>query len=138
MLGRSMWRAATALVLLVAGCGTERDAPNGEAGVPEPFRGTVGITLTRDGLKRKVHVRVSDPDTVREFLAAIRLVPKEPCKCEHMEEAIFETESSSIRVSLCDHCFDFQGKHYRMPGELYQLFQREIDKAGEEPRRAPK
>ncbi|MBM4040321.1 MAG: hypothetical protein FJ290_17580 [Planctomycetes bacterium] len=120
---------AAALLVVIAGCGANRHLPDGAARVPEPFRGTVRITLTQERLGQKVEVRVSDPDMVREFLAAIQLVPKNRCKCDHFQAAVFEKQDGSVSVSLCDHCFDFSGRHYKMPAEFYQLFQREIGKA---------
>jgi len=108
--------AAGALVLSVGvSCG----------GAPEDvFAGTTKIVLTKDLQKdpAKKTVEIVDKAEIAEFVAAIKLEKKAPCLCEHVESAVFTTPARAITVSLCDHCFDFDGKTYAMPAGFYKLF----------------
>jgi len=72
-------------------------------------------------------VVIRDKGTIKQFLDAMDLERKKPCSCLHMSEVTFQTKTRSIRVSICDHCFDVRHRHgcthYKMPKEFYALFQ---------------
>ncbi len=110
--------AAVASLVLSADCS--------RAAAPEDvFAGTTKIVLTKDLEKdpAKKTVEIADKAEVAQFLGTIKLVAKEPCACDHVERAAFATPARVVTVSLCDHCFDFDGKTYKMPAEFYELFQ---------------
>lgn len=95
-------------------------------GDPGVFAGTTKIELVgrvpgRPPGKTKTVV-LTDKAEIDRLLKTIRLDEKGPCECEHMENATFTTPKGRIEVSLCDHCFDFGGKYWKMPREFYELF----------------
>jgi hypothetical protein len=96
--------------LLIAGCGTQ-------------FNNTRKITLRQtipdEGVKQVV---LTDASAVRQMVDAISLVPKLPCDCKHLDAAVFETPTGTIHVSLCDHCFDYNGITYHMPPDFFMLY----------------
>ena len=107
-----------AAVLLCAGCASGWAAPE------EAFAGTTKIVLVKDLEKdpAKKSVEIADAGEIAKVLATIKLKAKEPCLCDHIERAVFTTPKGDVSVSLCDHCFDFGGKTYKMPVEFYALF----------------
>ena len=89
------------------------------------FAGVTAITFHND-LGGDRFVEVTEPEEVRELIAAIELTPKEPCLCEHMWSATFHKQGRETKVAICDHCFDIQGdrpaKHFQMPPGFFRLF----------------
>ena len=101
-------------------------APSCSAAAPgDAFAGTTKIVLASELEKdpAKKTVTVSDAAEIAKFLGAIKLEAKTPCACDHVLSAVFTTPAGDVRVSLCDHCFDFGGKTYKMPAAFYALFQ---------------
>lgn len=90
------------------------------------FEGTERIVLTRGEKK----VIVNAPDEVQAFLSAIALVPKEQCKCDHLEQVVFQKGEEKLSASICGHCLDIRTsggvKHYEMPKPFYDLFQKHM------------
>jgi hypothetical protein len=88
------------------------------------FAGTTKIVFTKDLEKdpAKKSVETTDKAEIAKVLETIKLEAKDPCACDHIESAVFTTPKGDVKVSLCDHCFDFGGKTYRMPAEFYKLF----------------
>ncbi len=105
---------AAALVFAALSQGLAADA--------NPFAGTTKIVLSREMGSKPGSVEIADKAVIGKFLGAITLVETEPCACEHIEFAAFTTPAGVIKVSLCDHCFDFNGGHYAMPAAFYELF----------------
>ena len=93
-----------------------------ETGDPAVFAGTSGIELRTGYGRDEKTVVLTDKTAIERLLKTIRLDEKGPCECEHMESAVFTTPKGRIEVSLCDHCFDFGGKYWKMPAELHKLF----------------
>lgn len=76
-------------------------------------------------------VVVTHPSEIQSLTNAIRLEPKKPCECLHVDAAYFIRNGERVWVSLCDHCFDISvgtGKemrfigHYKMPPDFYREF----------------
>ena len=101
--------------LLLTGCSAAENV----------FAGTTKIELAKDLQKGKDarRVVVTDPAEIARLVDAIRIEKKNPCACDHVESAAFTTPKGVVTVSLCDHCFDFGGKTYKMPAEFYRLFE---------------
>jgi hypothetical protein len=118
-------------VVLTAACGLAMLTGCAQKASKENFADATKIVLTQEvfsPVRATKIVTVSDPKEVAEFVAAIRLVEKDPCACAHLESAAFTTPTREIYVSLCDHCFDFGGKNYKMPAGFYALFQARFPK----------
>lgn len=88
------------------------------------FAGTTKIVLEKDLQKgpAKKTAEIVDAAEIAKFVAAVKLQTKNPCACEHIQSAVFTTPARAVTVSLCDHCFDFDGKTYAMPAGFYKLF----------------
>ncbi len=98
------------------------------------FTGVKEVRLSREAAAGKVRALViTDMGKIERLVGTIKLEKKEPCACEHLESAVFVTDAGEIKVSLCDHCFDFGGKTYRMPAEFYRLFQTYLSEAATQP-----
>lgn len=93
------------------------------SGCAGPFQGSTKVTLRQtvpdEGVKQ---VALTEPGAIRRMTDTISLMPKLPCECKHYDSAVFETRRGTIQVSLCDHCFDFNGITYHMPPDFYMLF----------------
>jgi hypothetical protein len=119
------WMLGAGVILLVAlGFAALLKMRQGE-GSDVGFSSTRSIVL-RDAFSGS-EFRIGDPGEVRALVDAIDLKTKEPCECDHNLELIFETSTTPIRVSVCEHCFDvISPKPYRsceMPGGFYALLE---------------
>jgi len=92
------------------------------------FGGIAEIRLSRGvpGSPTAEAVTIKEPATINELVATIKLEKKNPCACLHLESAVFVKDTGEIKVSLCDHCFDFDGKTHVMPAGFYALFQKAL------------
>ena len=112
-------------LVLAAGCGNQ-------------FNNTRKITLRQtvpdEGVKQVV---LTDPAAVRQMTDTISLAPKLPCDCKHLDAATFETSTGTIHVSLCDHCFDFNGMTFHMPPDFFMLYMSHMATAPLTPASAP-
>lgn len=74
---------------------------------------------------------ITDPAEIANTLGTIRYVSKDPCECLHRDFAVFSAGDRSVKVSLCDHCFDVNtGRHlflFKMPPEFYDAFRAKFD-----------
>jgi hypothetical protein len=90
----------------------------------EDFSGTKELRLIHGDLgspQAKIVV-VKDKAKIEKLLATIKLVPKIPCACDHIQHAVFVKDKGQITVSLCDHCFDVGQNTYVMPPAFYKLY----------------
>ena len=110
-------------VLILATC-----CSCGGAAKVDLFAGTTKIVLSRDVGEGKGTIEIADKAEIDTFLKTIVLTKKNPCLCDHIEFAVFTTPAREIRVSLCDHCFDFDGQTYAMPAAFYELFKAKLPK----------
>jgi hypothetical protein len=97
-----------------------------------PFSGVKEIRLSRDvpGSPKTETVTIKEPTKVAELLATIKLEKKRYASgCLHLESAMFLKDNGEIKVSLCEHCFNFDGKTYLMPSGFYSLFQKAFPKS---------
>ena len=123
---------AVALVLPLAiaiGCGPPR-------GVPPALRDPAlahSVTLVESGSGGELERRVliEDRAAVDSLLRLARFTPKSPCRCAHVERMEVATDSGSVVVSLCRHCFDVAGgsepAHFEMAPEFYEAFRARLD-----------
>ena len=71
---------------------------------------------------------ITEPNEVSKILKQLRYEKKQPCKCEHLHQIVFQRASgSSVRASICNHCFDVldgaSRKYFKMPKGLYAIFE---------------
>jgi beta-lactamase regulating signal transducer with metallopeptidase domain len=100
---------------------TSQPAAGEFSGVKE-IRFSRGIPGNLTGKTVTIKETIKDPAEIDWLLATIKLEEKNPSGCRHLESAVFVKDKGNIEVSLCEHCFDFGGKTYRMPTGFYQLF----------------
>lgn len=71
-------------------------------------------------------LEITDEDAIRKFASLVKLVPKKPCECAHHQGIVFWKDGVSLRVTICDHCFDIGTtrwvRNYQMPPPLYETF----------------
>lgn len=104
-------------LLIVLGCGFL-------AGCGSEFRDTREITFIRKEPRGPIRsISITNPAEVKRIADTIVLIPKQPCLCEHFDEAIFVTPNRTIRASVCDHCFDVGMQTSHMPEDFWKLFQ---------------
>lgn len=95
----------------LSGCGSE-------------FRDATQVTFThRENSGQLRSVTIANPPEVKRITDSIELVPKAPCLCAHVDQAVFTTPKGTITASICDHCFDYNSLTYAMPDEFWRLFQ---------------
>lgn len=92
----------------------------------DDFGAAVRVELwRRTGPGETKRIVLDDAAKIQALAKTIELKPKEACKCEHAEGAVFKTKGGEIAVSLCDHCFDVEGaarKYYSMPPAFLAAF----------------
>jgi hypothetical protein len=123
-------RAIAVLGLLaLSGCTPQPRTPDLSS-----FALTTNILFLQRGFGQEPDktMRITDTNEVHRLVSLIQLRPKEDCMCApHELEAIFQSPTREIRVSLCDHCLDVftprspssnEVTGYWMPKEFYQEF----------------
>jgi hypothetical protein len=128
VIGRACAIAGLWLLALV-GCQHQPQTPDLSS-----FATTTNILFVQHGFGQEPDrtLRLTDTNEVRHLVSLIQLKPKENCMCApHELEAIFQTRTGELRVSLCDHCFAVvlprgpssnEVAGYWMPKEFYQEF----------------
>ena len=65
---------------------------------------------------------------VARLTEEVKLVPKEPCRCEHIEGITFWKGTTTLPVFICGQCFDIivdgEVARFKMPGSVYEQFSR--------------
>lgn len=116
---------AISVLIGLMGCSREQGVSVSAA----DFVGATNIVFTErygsDSNEWK-HLTVSDSNQLRQFVSLTQLTTKQYCACEHHHEALFQSSSGEVRVSFCNHCFDFENGRspggYAMPEEFYAAF----------------
>ena len=96
-----------------------------EAFADTNFTGVVEIVFKNHLGTRKLtpFAVLKDKNDISRILKTIVLNRKAPCKCEHLEVALFKKEGSEIYVHFCSHCFVIRhGKTnvwFEMPAAFY-------------------
>ena len=102
------------IIILVLSCSAIMAAEQSD------LRFTSATQIVFISVEPKRTVTVSDPAALRPLIAAVRLDPKPNCKCDHSLTARFFTGKQHTDVSFCDHCFDVDGKTFKMPKNFYE------------------
>ena len=124
------WVSVTALVVLAAGATLWRGRITPEM-YPGMLRETSQIVLVRyNPHPTQRFVLLEDEEAIKEFVAKMKLVAKEPCLCGFVEHLEFHTERGVLRVLMSDHCLivrhgEKEGNSIEceMPEGLWELYQ---------------
>ncbi len=107
--------AACVLVAILVG------VPGCHSSGEDLFRGVTKIQIRTDypEAARKT-VTIVDKREIEDLVRAVQLREDRPCDCVHYMSVVFTTPGRVIEVSICEHCFDFDGKTYAMPPDFYR------------------
>jgi len=87
----------------------------------------VELVLQGPAPLREHSVIITDPAAIQRLVSDFRLASKTPCRCLHMESAVFWQGRRSLRAFICGHCFDVRLgplQYYlsAMPEKFYAQF----------------
>ena len=87
----------------------------------------------KEGVHGPRKLVAGDKKEIERIVASIELVDKHKCRCRHTQEIVLRKGEQEVNVSICSHCFDVidtngfifdeRVTHFKMPGDLYKIFQ---------------
>jgi hypothetical protein len=66
-------------------------------------------------------VVVTAEERIDEIVGTLRLRPKESCLCVHTDEVAFFVSGQQRQASVCNSCFQYDGRVYEMPKDFNTL-----------------